>query len=58
MRRERGDVFVLGAILHECLTARPAFFAEEIEFILENLASPPPPLVASDGTKPRAGRGL
>ena len=41
---EKGDVFVLGAILHECLTARPAFFAEEIEFILENLASPPPPL--------------
>lgn len=44
---ERGDVFVLGAILHECLTARPAFFAEEIEFILENLASPPPPLSPS-----------
>lgn len=47
---ERGDVFVLGAILHECLTARPAFFAEEIEFILENLASPPPPLTPSPAT--------
>ena len=47
---ERGDVFVLGAILHECLTARPAFFAEEIEFILENLASPPPPLAPSPAT--------
>jgi serine/threonine protein kinase len=47
---ERGDVFVLGAILHECLTARPAFFAEEIEFILENLASPPPPLSPSPAT--------
>lgn len=49
---EKGDVFVLGAILHECLTARPAFFAEEIEFILENLASPPPPL------QPNAATGL
>ena len=47
---EKGDVFVLGAILHECLTARPAFFAEEIEFILENLASPPPPLRANPAT--------
>ncbi|MBL9008561.1 MAG: protein kinase [Myxococcales bacterium] len=47
---DKGDVFVLGAILHECLTARPAFFAEEIEFILENLASPPPPLSANLAT--------
>lgn len=45
-----GDIFVLGAVLHECLTGKPAFFAEEIEFVLENLASPPPALQANPAT--------
>ncbi len=36
-----GDVFVLGAILHECLTSRPAFFDEVADFVIDNLHQPP-----------------
>ena len=36
-----GDVFVIGAILHECLTRRPAFFDEVADFVIDNLHQPP-----------------
>lgn len=39
-----GDVFVLGAILHECSTGRPAFFDEVADFVIDNLHQPPKPL--------------
>lgn len=39
-----GDVFALGAILHECLTGRPAFFGTDVEAVLDNLSREPPPL--------------
>ena len=41
---EQGDVWVLSAILYECLTGKPAFYAEEPEFVLDNLGNLPPEL--------------
>ena len=45
-----GDVFVLGAILHECMTGRPAFYDEVPDFVIDNLHQPPKPIPASPAT--------
>lgn len=37
----RGDIFVLGALLHECLTGHPAFFSDNEYIVLKKLHDGP-----------------